>query len=133
MVLRIDRLEVEDAQIGGQSREGIGGDLGIGRGQGGEQGRLAGVWQPDQPDIGDEAELEPQLAIFARFALLGVARCSMGGRREMDVAKPTGCRGDHHPQARATRSAIVAVALVEDAGPGGTVSSSSVPALPRRR
>ena len=98
---------------------GIGRDLGIGRRQGGEEGRLAGVGQTDEPDVGDEPELESQLAIFAWFALLGVARSSMGGRREMDVAQPAApAAGDHHPLAGGHEVGDqVTAALVEDAGP----------------
>ena len=99
--------------------KGYGRDLGIGRRQGGEEGRLAGVGQADEPDVGDEPELEPQLAILARLALLGVARRSMGGRREVDVAQPAApAAGDHHPLAGGDEVRDqVAAALVEDAGP----------------
>ena len=119
MVLGIDRLEVEDAEVRRQGREGVGRDLGIGRRQGREEGRLAGVGQADEPDVGDEPELEPQLAILARLALLGVARRAMGGRREVDVAQPAApAAGDHHPLAGGDEVRDqVAAALVEDAGP----------------
>src|SRR5437899_9052840 len=63
-----------------------------------EQRRLAGVGETDQPDVGDQFELEPQPAGFARLAELGETRGLSGGRLEAGIAAaaPPGAR-DHQP------------------------------------
>ena len=71
------------------------GDLGRRRGQRGEQRGLAGVGQADQPDVGDQPQLEAQLALLAGLALLGVAGGLVGGGREVRC-----CRGRRGRRAR---------------------------------
>ena len=70
--------EVQDAEVRFERRERVVGDLGGRGGEGGEQRRLAGVRQAHEPDIGDEAQLEPQPVLLARLALLGVLGRLMG-------------------------------------------------------
>ena len=48
----------DDAEVGHQRREGVVGDLGLGRRDGRDEGRLAGVGEPDEGDVGDEPQLE---------------------------------------------------------------------------
>jgi hypothetical protein len=66
--------EVHDAQVRLERRERIVGDLGTGGGERGEERRLAGVWQADEADVGDQPKLQPQPALLAGLALLGVFR-----------------------------------------------------------
>ena len=107
--------EVQDAQVGLERRERVGGDLRRGGGQRGEQRRLAGVGQPDEADVGDEPELEAQPALLARLALLGVR-----GAWWVEVAKWTLPSPPRPPRATidllagATRSAISAAGLAVD-------------------
>ena len=54
---------------------------------GGEDRRLAGVRQADEPDVGDEPELETEPVLRARFALLGVLGRLVGGGLEVGVAE----------------------------------------------
>src|SRR5665811_1824531 len=41
----------------------------------GEQCGLSGIWQPNQADIGDQAQLEPEPAFFARLTQLRNTGC----------------------------------------------------------
>ena len=88
--------EVHDAEVRLERRERVVGDLGPRRGERREQRRLAGVRQPDEADVGDEPELQPQPVLLARLALLGVARRLVGRGREMRVAEAAApAAGDH--------------------------------------
>jgi hypothetical protein len=64
--------EIHDPEVRLERRERVVRDLPGGRGQRGEERRLARVGQPHQPDVGDETELEPEPLLLARLALLGV-------------------------------------------------------------
>ena len=64
--------EVHDAEVRLERRERVVGDLGLRGGQGREQRGLAGVRQPDEPDVGDEPQLEAQPVLLAGLALLGM-------------------------------------------------------------
>ena len=55
-----------DAEARMQRREGIVGDLRLGRGDGGEEGRLAGIGQADEAGIGDQLEPQPDRLLLAR-------------------------------------------------------------------
>jgi len=55
---------VDNAEMGNQGRERIVGDDRPGRGDLGDQRRLADVGESDQPDVGDELQLQEQLALF---------------------------------------------------------------------
>ena len=66
--------------------ERIVGDLRTRRAHHREQRRLPGVRQADHAGIGEQLQLEPQLAVFARLALLGEARRLARGGREVLVA-----------------------------------------------
>jgi hypothetical protein len=79
--------EVEDAEVRLERGEGIVGDLGFGGRDGGEDGRLAGIGQADESDVGDQPELQAQPPLFARLALLGMLGCLVGGRLEVGVAE----------------------------------------------
>ena len=79
--------EVHDPEVRLERGEGVVGDLGRRGGQRRQEGGLAGVRQPDQPDVGDEPQLEAQPMLLAGLALLGVLGCLVGGGLEVRVAK----------------------------------------------
>ena len=87
--------EVHDAEVGLERRERVVGDLGLRGGQGREDRGLARVRQPDEPDVGDEPQLEAQPALLAGLALLGMTRRLMGRRLEMRVAEAAAATARH--------------------------------------
>ena len=96
---------------------------------------LPAFGSPTRPDVRDQPELEAELALLARLALLGVRRRLVGGGREVRVAEPAApAARDHRPPGpTATRSAISApVSPSITAVPGGTDRYRSSPALPWR-
>ena len=70
-----------------QRGEGIVGDLRLGRADGGEKRRLAGIGQADEAGVGDQLEPQADGALFAGLAGIGVARRAVGRRLEMRVAE----------------------------------------------
>ena len=76
----------EDAEIGLDGGERVGGDLGVCAGERREQRRLAGVRQPDQSDVGEELQGEREPELFAVEADLGELRRLARGALETDVA-----------------------------------------------
>ena len=63
-----------DAEVGLEGGERVVGDLGLGRRDAGDQRALADVGEPDEGDVGQELELEPEPALLAHLALLGEGR-----------------------------------------------------------
>ena len=57
-----------------ERREGIIGDLGLGRRDGREKVDLAGIGQADEPGIGDQLQAQPDPALLALEARIGMAR-----------------------------------------------------------
>ena len=70
-----------------QRRERIVGDLRLGGADRGQEGRLAGIGQPDDAGIGDQLEAQPDGALLARLARIGVPRRAVGRGLEMRVAE----------------------------------------------
>src|SRR5207247_4764968 len=81
-------IEASHAQVRREGRERIVRDLRPRARQRREQARLAGVRQAGETNVGDEAELELELALLAGLAVLGDARHAPGARREARVAAP---------------------------------------------
>src|ERR1700737_4379870 len=81
--------KLDDAEHGLEGREGIVGDLRFGGAGGGEERRFAGVWQPEQADIGDQSQLQPEPGGLPRLAQLGEARRLAGRRLEAGIAAAT--------------------------------------------
>ena len=52
-------VDARDAEAGMQRGEGIVGDLRLGRGDGRQEGRLAGIGQADQAGVGDQLQPQP--------------------------------------------------------------------------
>ena len=69
----------DDAEIWMKGREGILGDLGLGRGNRCQEGRLSGVGQADQAGVGDQLQAQPDPALGAFLAGIGAARGAGGG------------------------------------------------------
>ena len=79
--------QVHHAEVRLEGRERVVRDLRRRGGERREQRGLAGVRQPDEPDVGDQPELEAEPALLAGLAPLGVLRRLVGGRREVGVAE----------------------------------------------
>ena len=71
-------VDVDHAELRMQRGERIVGDLRLGRADRREEGRFAGVRQPDDAGIGDQLEAQPDGALLARLAGIGVARRPVG-------------------------------------------------------
>ena len=83
-----------------QRRERIVGDLRLGGADRGEERRLAGIGQADEAGIGDQLQPQPDPALLACLAGIGVARRLVGGRLEMRVAEAAiAAFGEHEPLA----------------------------------
>ena len=80
-------LRVHDAKLRVQRGEGIVGDLRFCRADDREEGRLAGIGQADEARVGDQLQPQPDPALFAFLARIGVARRAVGGGLEMRVAE----------------------------------------------
>lgn len=79
-------MEVDDAHHRLEGGEGIVGDLGLGRTEGGEQRGLTSIGKADETGIGDAAELEVEAALFAIGAWGELTRRLMGAGFKVDVA-----------------------------------------------
>ena len=125
----IDARLAHDAEVGMQRGEGIVGDLGLGRADGCQERRLAGVRQADDAGVGDQLEPQPDGQLLARLAGIGVARRPVGRRLEVRIAEAAvAAAGEPH-----------AVAGLHDLGeqrllvlgntcvPGGTAITASLP------
>jgi len=116
--------EAHHAQIRRQRRERIVGDFGTGRGNAGDQRRLAGVWKTHQADVGQQLQLQPQVLDLTRLARLHLARGAIGRRREMRVAEPAAAAArDQHALillgeiGELSKRGVRVVALLEDQRP----------------
>ena len=77
---RLVVIRLHDAEVRDERRERIVGDLRLRGADHGDERRLAGVRQTDDADVGDELELDEQLALFAFFARLREARAPDASR-----------------------------------------------------
>jgi hypothetical protein len=77
----------DDAEIGVERGEGVVGDLRLGGGDGGEEGRLAGIGQADEAGIGDQLQPQPDPLLGAEQAGIGATRRLVGAGLEMRVAE----------------------------------------------
>ena len=67
-------MAAHDAKLRLQGGERVVGDLGPGVRDRGEQGRLAGIGQSDEPGIGDQLQTQPHPGLVAGPAGIGAAR-----------------------------------------------------------
>ena len=67
--------------------EGIVGDLRLGGADCRQEGRLAGIGQPDDTGVGDQLEPQPDMHLLALLAWVGMARRLVGRRLEMCIAE----------------------------------------------
>src|SRR5579883_2282400 len=94
------RAHLHHAEAGMQCRERVVGDLGPGVGGRRQEGRLAGVGQADQADIGDQLQAQPDPALLAGPALVGAARRTIGRALVVQVAvAAVTALGEHDPLA----------------------------------
>lgn len=131
-----------DAQVRFQRGEGIVCDFGAGSGDARDKGRLAGVGIADKASIGQQLQLQPNVAFLAGSAKLVLARRLMGGCGEMLVAAAAAAAtGEHDPLIRALKvvDLLPGVLVIDDgadrnlehdifAVPAGTVGAFAVTA-----
>jgi len=80
-------VDAHDAEAGMKGGERVVGDLGLGGRDGGQECRLAGIRQPNEPRVGDQLETQDQRALDPRLAGIGAARRAVGRRLEVGIAK----------------------------------------------
>ena len=79
--------QADHAEIRRQRGERVVGDLRPRRRDARDERRLAGVGKADEPDVGEQLQLEAEILLLARFARLHLARRAVGGGREVRVAQ----------------------------------------------
>ena len=84
---RLVVTHLDDAQVGFERGESIVGDLGFGSRDHREQGALARIGEPDQPDVGQDLQFEDEGAFVALLARLRIARRLVRGALEMPVSE----------------------------------------------
>src|ERR1700737_2913996 len=78
---RLVFIRAHDAQVRDQRRERIVRDLRLGRADGRNQRRLAGVWPADVSAVGDQLQLDGEFALFSSIpGLRKTRRLARGGR-----------------------------------------------------
>src|ERR1700733_13940426 len=98
---KVAAIDPDDAEARMEGSERIIGDFGLGGGDGGEEGRFAGVRQADEAGVRDQLEPKKQRALDASETGIGATRGAVGRGGEMEVAKTTvAALGDHHALAR---------------------------------
>ena len=83
----VARRRAHHAEVGVERREGVVGDLGLGRAHGRQEGGLAGIGETDDAGVGDQLEPEPDGHLLARLAGVGAARRLIGRGLEMRIAE----------------------------------------------
>src|SRR5262245_11850528 len=71
-------VDADDAQLRRQCRERVIRDLGPCSGDGGKEGRFAGIGETEEANVGDKLQPQPDPALLARLAGVGVARGAIG-------------------------------------------------------
>ncbi len=79
-------VDAHHTEVRLERRERIVGDLRLRCRDHADERRLADVREPDERDVGHQAEFEPQPALLTVLALLGEARCATLVRQELGVA-----------------------------------------------
>src|SRR5262245_2489096 len=80
-------VDRDHAELRMQRGERIVGDLRPRRAHGGKEGRLAGIREPDDAGVSDQLQAQPDRALLARLARIGVARRAVGRGLEVRVAE----------------------------------------------
>jgi hypothetical protein len=83
---RVATLQLGDTEVRMERRERVGGDLRLRARECRQQRRLATVGQPDEPDVGDEAQLEVQVTFLSGIAQLAGSGRLPGGGGEAGIA-----------------------------------------------
>ena len=78
--------EGDDTQVRLQRGERVVGNLGACRRDARDECRLAGIGEPDDADVGEQLQLQPQETFGSRRARLGPSWCAVGRRGEAGVA-----------------------------------------------
>ena len=129
----------DDAEIRCERGEWIVGDLRTSRGDPRDERRFARVRIPDEPDIGQELQLEAEVFLFARLAGLDLPRRAVRRCREVRVAETSAAAsGDEHALSllgkigEQSRRLLGSSARSCTSVPMGTGSSRSAPPEPVR-
>ncbi len=79
-------VEVNNAEVGNEGGEVVGGDFWFGIGDDGDESGFAGGGKADDGDVGDEAEFEEEFFFFAGFTAFGEFGGLVSGADETGVA-----------------------------------------------
>ena len=77
----------DNADMGIEGGEGVGGDAGTRGRDCGQQRGFAGIGVADEADLGQEPQFEPEMTFFARFTGLGESGCLPRGGGEIAIAQ----------------------------------------------
>src|ERR1700730_9008299 len=89
-------VDRDDAELRMQRGEWVVSDFRLGGAHGRQKRRFAGVGEAHEPGIRDQLEAQPDGALLADKARIGMARRAVGGRFEMSIAEtPIAALGKH--------------------------------------
>ena len=129
-------LVADDAELRAERRERIVADLGRGVGDRVEEGRLAGVGQADQADVGEQLQAQPHPHFLARHAGLVLARGAVG--RGLVAGVAAAAHAALEEDRRAGLSSVRSASSVRSSSsaricvPTGTLMTRSSPPAPVR-
>ena len=89
-------IHAHDAQIGMERGEGIVGDLRLGGGDRGQEGRFARIGQAHEAGVRNELQAQPDGALDADLAGIGALGRAIGGGGEMQIAEAAVAAARHH-------------------------------------
>ena len=90
-------VDADHSEVGLECGEGVVGDSGACGGDHADQGALADIREPDQSDIGHEANLEPEPSLLAMLALLGKGWRTATIRQETGITATATATSNCHP------------------------------------
>ena len=111
-------LGVQRAEHRLQRRERVGGDLRVRAREPRQQRGLARVGQPDEPDVGEQLEVQLDDALLAREAALGEPRRLPHGAGELLVAAPAGAAGGDRDLLAGAHEVVARAVPLGDLGAG---------------
>ena len=89
-------IDADHAQVRHQGGERVVGNLRLGRGNGADEGALAGIRQAQQANVGQDFHLQLQVTLVARLARRGLAWRTVGTGLETGIAQAVpAALGDH--------------------------------------
>jgi len=110
-------VEAHHAEVRFQRRERVVRNLRLGGRDHADEGRLAGVREPDERNVGHQLEFQAQPPFLAVFSLFGEARSTPPVRQELRVAPPPSTAGRGEPSVAVVdqlREHVTGVHVVDD-------------------